>query len=94
MNRDRIMDSAADPGGLQPVPQRIALGQPDHILVEHMCRLWPAHRKRQRQPAETDIITVGNGLPTSIVSRQDSELDAEDRGLDRVETRIDAGAVR
>src|SRR5205807_296025 len=40
----------------------------------------------------TSIITVRDGLPASIVSRQRPELDAEDGGLHRVETRIDAGA--
>ena len=39
MHRDRIMDAGADPGGPQVLAQRIALGEPDHILVKDMGRL-------------------------------------------------------
>src|SRR3984893_2026130 len=92
MHRDGIMNSAADTGGLQSRPQRIPLGQPDHILMKYVCRLRPAHRKRQRQPGETRVITVRDDLPACIVSLQRPELDAEYGGLDRVETRIYAGA--
>ena len=79
------MDSAADAGGMQRPPQRIAFGKPDHVLVKHVRRLWPAYRKRQRQPAETRVVTVCDGLPSRIVSRERLELDAQDRGLDGVE---------
>src|SRR5436309_9653118 len=92
MHRDRIMNSAADPGSLQRLPQRVALRHPDHVLVKHMCRLRTARRKRQRQPGEASIITIRDGLPASIVSLQRPELDAQDGGLERVETRIDAAA--
>src|SRR5436305_4224429 len=60
--------------------------------MKHVCRLRSARRKCQRQPGETPIITVRHDLPASIITLQRPELDTEYSGLDRVETRIDAGA--
>ena len=38
------------PAACKMLPQRVALGEPDHILVKDVGRLWPARRQRQRQP--------------------------------------------
>src|SRR5689334_24046456 len=86
------MNPAGDPGSPQGLPQRVALGLPDHILMKDVHCLWPARRKCQQQSGETGIITVSDLLPASVVSLQRSGLDAEDGGLDRVETGIDAAA--
>ena len=34
MDGNRVMDPGADPAGPQVIPQLIAFGDPDHILVE------------------------------------------------------------
>jgi hypothetical protein len=39
------MNPSADPGGPQVSPQRIAFGDPDHILVEDMGGTRTPHRK-------------------------------------------------
>src|SRR5262252_422709 len=92
MDRDGIVNSSADPGGSQPLPQCIPLGESDHILVKDVRRLWSACRKSQRQTGETGVVTVRNRLPSRVINRQGSELDPENCRLDRVETRIDAVA--
>src|ERR1700680_1768444 len=91
MDRRRIMDAGPDPSSPQVVPQRIAVGEPDHILVEDMGRRRAAYRKCQRQTGETRIVAIRNGLPSRIALRKGSELDAKDCRLDRAEPRIDAG---
>jgi len=86
------VDSGADPLSVQPVAQRVALGEADHILVKHMSCVHTWLRKHQREFCQARIVTVGDGTAPRIVGRKAPELDREDRRLDRVETRIDADA--
>src|SRR6516164_7866111 len=92
MDPDRTVDPAADSNRAQLVPQRIALGNSDHILVEDVSRLRTACRKRQRQTGETRLVTIRDGLSLRIVGCKSPELDAKNCRLDCIETRIDARA--
>ncbi len=90
MHRHRVMNPGADPEAAQSGPQRIALGEADHILVKDVGRLRPARRQSHGQAGEPSVVPVGDGAAPSIILIERRELDPEDRRLDRVEARIDA----
>jgi hypothetical protein len=46
----------------QPVPQRLAFGDPDHILVEGLGRSRMAHGNHQRRTYETHVTTIRDGF--------------------------------
>src|SRR6266851_6963358 len=92
MDGNGVVDSGSNSSGAEPLAQRIALGKANHILVKDMVCIRTTRRNHQWQSRQSRIITGGNGLPPRIIPREAPELDIEDRGLDRIEARIDAGS--
>src|SRR5581483_93585 len=63
-----------------------------HVLVVDMGGAGAARREAQVEAGEPGIVAGGDGAAAGVVVGQARELDAEDRRLDRVEPRVDAGA--
>src|SRR5215472_4313837 len=90
MDRSGIVDCGSDPGGMQPLAQRIALSEPDHILVKDVGRVRLTNRDSEGQTCQTGIVTARYRLSLQIIRFEAFQLDAEDCCLDRVEAGIDS----
>ena len=79
----------ARPAQMRAQPVTVGIADADHVLVKHVAAFRPARRQIQRQPGKPGIVARGDCLPARIVGIETRQFRGQDRGLDRVQPRVD-----